>query len=212
MEISALDALLASSRAFDAGSTLDELLDEVVTQAQRLVDADRCALLLYDPATEVFSVERTCGNGTRISDSEGMSAAVVLDLAVRAARDLCPFRTNDLTSDPGRLEVSPGMRSTIVVPLIAGNEVAAVIIAESARDDAFSELHEKLLSVSGTPPSPSSPSANVNASRRESNTSAHSTRLASSPASASVKGSKRYSRRHWRSLATSSLSDTRRSC
>jgi diguanylate cyclase (GGDEF)-like protein len=150
MEISALDALLASSRAFDAGSTLDELLDEVVTQAQRLADADRCALLLYDPATEVFSVERTCGSGTRISDFEGMSAAVVLDLAVRAARDLCPFRTSNLTSDPGRLEVSPGMRSTIVVPLIAGNEVAAVIIAESARADAFSELHEKLLSVSGS--------------------------------------------------------------
>jgi diguanylate cyclase (GGDEF)-like protein len=150
MEISALDALLASSRAFDAGLTLDELLDEVVTQAQRLLDADRCTLLLHNPATETFAVERTIGNGSDHADSEDTDVDRALDFAILAARDLCSFRTSGPTSDPSYLEISPGMRSTIVVPLVEGDAAAGVIIGESARVAAFSELHERLLSVSGS--------------------------------------------------------------
>ena len=150
METSALDALLESSRAFDADLTLDELLDEIVTQAQRLVDSDRCALLLYDPETERFAPERTYSHGRGHSDLEGMNIDLAVDLAVLAVRDLRSFRTSGPSSDSSYLEISPGMCSTIVVPLIAGNEAAAVIVAESARVDAFSKLHEKLLSVFGS--------------------------------------------------------------
>jgi diguanylate cyclase (GGDEF)-like protein len=150
MEISALDALLQSSRAFDAELARDELLDEIITQAAQLVDADRCALLLHDRATEAFVLERTYGHGAGHSDLEAMNVGLAVDFAVLAARDLRSFRTSGPSSDPSYLEISPGMRSTIVVPLVEGNEAAAVIIAESARVDAFTEVHEKLLSVSGS--------------------------------------------------------------
>ncbi len=150
MEISALEALLESSRAFDANLTLDGILDIVVTQAQRLVGFNRCALMLSDPEAERFDLQRTLGHGRDPSDLEDLNIDLAVDLAVLAARDRRSFRTSDPTSDSHYLEISPGMRSNIVVPLIAGDEAVAVIIAESPHVDAFSELHEKLLSVFGS--------------------------------------------------------------
>ena len=150
MEISALEALLESSRAFGANRTLDGLLDEVVTQAQRLVGFDRCILMLFDPESEQFDLQLTRGHGPDPSGVAVMNIDLAADLAILAARDRRSFRTSDPTSDSHYLEISPGMRSTMVVPLIAGDEAAAVIIAESPDPDAFSELHEKLLSILGS--------------------------------------------------------------
>ena len=150
MEISALEALLESNRAFSASSTLDELLDEIAVQAQKLAGFERCALVLYDPETEEFAVKRTFRLDRDHCDLGDWNTDVAVDFAVVAARDRRSFRTSSSTSNSRYLEISRGMRSTIVVPLIAGEEASAVVVAESPHADAFSETHEKLLSVLGS--------------------------------------------------------------
>jgi diguanylate cyclase (GGDEF)-like protein len=150
MEISALEALRECSRAFTVDLTYEGLLDEIIAQARRLVRFDRCSLMLCEPETGNLTVERKSGYSRNGSDPVELKVDLAMDLAVVAARDQRSLRTSGPDSEPHYLEISPGMRSAIVVPLIAGGDVAGVMVAESAVSDAFDEQHERLLEVLGT--------------------------------------------------------------
>ncbi|MFW6085380.1 MAG: GAF domain-containing protein, partial [Gemmatimonadota bacterium] len=64
-EIVALSALYESTRAIGIRSSLDELLQEVLNPAERLIGFEHAALMLYDESSETLRVARLRGYGDR---------------------------------------------------------------------------------------------------------------------------------------------------
>src|SRR5690606_39247364 len=56
-----------------------------------------------------------------------------------------PARVGDVSQDPRYLEIEPGNRSELCVPLAAGDQVLGVLNVESQRPNAFSQADERLL-------------------------------------------------------------------
>jgi len=148
-EIVALSALYESTRAIGIRSSLDELLQEVLNQAERLIGFEHAALMLYDEASRSLRVARLKGYGDRRED--------LLRSVLSAGEGLCGWavehrrsvRVGDVRIDPRYRAGLPEARSNMAVPLIVGRQVAGVINVESERKDAFTEEHEKLLTVLG---------------------------------------------------------------
>lgn len=148
-EIVALSALYESTRAIGIRPSLDDLLQEVLNQAERLIGFEHAALMLFDEASGTLSVARLRGYGDRredllravFSSGEGLSG-----WAVEHRRSV---RVGDVRIDPRYRAGLPEARSNMAVPLIVGRQVAGVINVESERKDAFTEEHEKMLTVLG---------------------------------------------------------------
>lgn len=149
-ELTSLTSLYEGTRRIGLSDSLSDVLDTVLEQAQELIGFDHCALMLYDPETEVLSVRRVRGYGDRSAD--------VLRLRLRKGEGLSGWavahrqavRVNDVTQDPRYVVGLQEARSNLAVPLIVLHEVAGVINVESERPDAFTEEHEKLLTVLGS--------------------------------------------------------------
>ncbi|HSM07996.1 MAG TPA: sensor domain-containing diguanylate cyclase [Gemmatimonadota bacterium] len=148
-EIVALSALYESTRAIGIRPSLDDLLHEVLSQAERLIGFEHAALMLFEEATGTLRVARLRGYGDRsddlmrsvLSSGEGLSG-----WAVQHRRSV---RVGDVRVDPRYRAGLPEARSNMAVPLIVGRQVAGVINVESERKDAFTEEHEKMLTVLG---------------------------------------------------------------
>ncbi|MFQ5530700.1 MAG: GAF domain-containing protein, partial [Gemmatimonadota bacterium] len=148
-EIVALSALYESTRAIGIRPSLEETLEEVLNQAERLIGFEHAALMLYDEDTETLRVAALRGYGDRrdnllrsvISSGEGLSGW--------AAQSGRAVRVGDVRVDRRYREGLPEARSNMAVPLVVGRQVAGVINVESERKDAFTQEHEKLLTVLG---------------------------------------------------------------
>ena len=146
-EMVALSALYESTRAIGISASLEETLEAVLTQAERLIGCQHAALMLYDEETETLRVEGLRGYGDRregllkrvLSAGEGLSG-----WAVQSGRAV---RVGDVRLDRRYREGLPEARSNMAVPLLVGRQVAGVISVESERKDAFTQEHEKLLTV-----------------------------------------------------------------
>lgn len=145
-----LTSLYEATRRVGLSDSLGDVLDTVLDQAQELISFDHCALMLYDPETELLSVRRVRGYGER--------AAEVLRLTLRRGEGLSGWavehrraaRASDVTKDPRYIAGLREARSNLAVPLVVANEVAGVINVESERTDAFTTEHEELLTVLGS--------------------------------------------------------------
>lgn len=146
-ELAALTALYETTRAIGLRDTFDELLDEVLERAQALIGFEHCALMLYDRDAETLHVTRARGYGDRIEE--------ILRLRIGAGEGLCGWavenreavRVDDVREDPRYVAGLFEARSNLAVPLIVRNEVAGVVNVESERVGAFTEEHEKLLTI-----------------------------------------------------------------
>lgn len=148
-EIVALSALYESTRAIGIRPSRDELLQEVLNQAERLIGFEHAALMLFDEATETLQVAGLRGYGDRRDDllrSVLSSGEGLCGWAVAHRRSV---RVGDVRIDPRYRSGLPEARSNMAVPLIVGRQVAGVINVESERKDAFTEEHEKMLTVLG---------------------------------------------------------------
>jgi len=148
-EIVALSALYESTRAIGIRPSLQDTLEEVLTQAEWLIGFEHAALMLYDEETETLRVAALRGYGDRREDllSSVLSAGEGLSgWAVASGRSV---RVGDVRVDERYREGLPEARSNMAVPLVVGRQVAGVINVESDRQDAFTEEHEKLLTVLG---------------------------------------------------------------
>jgi diguanylate cyclase (GGDEF)-like protein len=121
----------------------------VLTQAELLIGCEHAALMLYDEEAETLYAGALRGYGDRrerlfqsvLSAGEGLSG-----WAVQTGRAV---RVGDVRLDRRYREGLPGARSNMAVPLLVGRQVAGVISVESERKDAFTQEHEKLLTVLG---------------------------------------------------------------
>lgn len=145
-----LTALYDATRRIGLSDSLDQLLDTVLEQAQELIGFDHCALMLYEPETDILAVRRVRGYGDRVDE--------VLQLSLRRGEGLSGWavehreavRVADVREDPRYIAGLRACRSNLAVPLVVANEVAGVINVESERCGAFTEEHEKLLTVLGS--------------------------------------------------------------
>lgn len=148
-EIVALSALYESTRAIGIRPSLDDLLQEVLNQAERLIGFEHAALMLFDEAAGTLRVARLRGYGDRRDDlirTVFSSGEGLCGWAVEHRRSV---RVGDVRIDPRYRAGLPEARSNMAVPLIVGRQVAGVINVESERKDAFTEEHEKMLTVLG---------------------------------------------------------------
>lgn len=145
-----LTALYDATRRIGLSDSLDQLLDTVLEQAQELIGFDHCALMLYEPETDILAVRRVRGYGDRADE--------VLELSLRRGEGLSGWavehreavRVADVRQDPRYVAGLRACRANLAVPLVVANEVAGVINVESERCGAFTEEHEKLLTLLGS--------------------------------------------------------------
>ena len=143
-----LAALHETSRAWGVGEDFDVHLDDVLRRARALVGFEQGMLLVVDEAGGLVA-RRLLAPGApeptrvRVPLASGLSAwALAHGRAVRVA---------DVAADPRYVHGLQDARSSLVVPLRAGGAVVALLSLESTRADVFTEEHERLLEVLGTP-------------------------------------------------------------
>ncbi len=148
-QITDLEGLYEATRRIGMRENLDELVEEVLDRARELIRFEHCALMLYDRETGRLQVKRVRGYGDHADRILGLVIERGEGLSGWAAEHREPVRVGDVRRDERYLEGLPGARSNLAVPLVVGNEVAGVLNVESERDDAFTDEHEKLLTVLG---------------------------------------------------------------
>ena len=143
--LQALAALYEATRALGLSRDLEALLDEILLRAEELVGFEHCALLL--PEGGALRVRRVRGPGAEVL---GRRLRLNEGLAGRAGLERRPIRVDDLAGDQRHVPGLPGARSCLVVPLLVRSELAGVLSVESTRARAFTEEHERLLTILGT--------------------------------------------------------------
>ncbi|MEJ2483312.1 MAG: GAF domain-containing protein, partial [Gemmatimonadota bacterium] len=144
-----LAELYESSRAIGLRDCIDDLLDEVLDQAQRLIGAEHAALMLYDEASDRLVTACLRGYGMRADNLRRRTLALGEGLSGWAAWERRAVRVADVSTDPRYVEGLAEARSNLAVPLVVGNRLAGVLNVESERTDAFTAEHERLLTVLG---------------------------------------------------------------
>ena len=142
-----LTALSDSIRRIGLSDSLEQLLDTVLEQAQQLIGFDHSALMLLDPETGSLRVRCVRGYGDRAAEILTLSLARGEGISGWAAEHRQAVRVNDVDRDPRYVAGLEQCRANLAVPLIVANEVAGVINVESEHRNAFTEAHEKLLTV-----------------------------------------------------------------
>ena len=148
-ELAVLTDLYDATRAIGLADSLDQVIDDILDRAQELIGFEHCALMLRDEADGQLTVERIRGYGDRADAVLGMTIEQGEGLSGWAAERRQAVRVGDVKGDPRYLQGLREARSNLAVPLVVGNEVPGVINVESERPDAFTERHEKLLTVLG---------------------------------------------------------------
>lgn len=145
-ELRTLENLYQATRHLGIEQRLDAVLDEIVARVGDLVGGDRCALWLRDEDSEELVVRRASGFradllATRVQTGDGAAG--------RAAAQRRPVREGGADRSSRRGPAVDGTRSSLAVPLVVGDRLVGVIDVASPNRDAFTEEHEKLLSVLG---------------------------------------------------------------
>ncbi|MBI2881711.1 MAG: GAF domain-containing protein [Candidatus Tectomicrobia bacterium] len=114
------------SRPLDKSFDLSSTLTRIVVESLRVVDADRCALLLRHPEKDAFRVEASVGFSQGYLDAVSRKWK---DLPLgRLLREPRLFYSRDARADPLFQAVRPeieaeGFRSILIVPLVSGGAV-----------------------------------------------------------------------------------------
>ncbi|MGH7542026.1 MAG: diguanylate cyclase [Gemmatimonadota bacterium] len=149
-KLESLTALYNSTRRIGLTDDLEQLLETVLEQAQELIGFDHSALMLYEAESGRLRVQCIRGYGERAGEVIELSLPRGRGLSGWAAEKRVGVRIGDVTKDPRYVVGLREARSNMAVPLIVENQVAGVINVESERLNAFTETHEKLLTVLGS--------------------------------------------------------------
>jgi PAS domain S-box-containing protein len=127
---------------------IHELLKAAVAEAARLLDADGAMVYLIDPATGHLRFAHDAGIKSRRSRNwvRTIDLPVGVGLFGRAVADRAVVLTGDYLADPAfthapetdRVVTDIGIRSMVVAPLAAGDEVFGALGTFSGRTEAFS--------------------------------------------------------------------------
>ena len=149
-ELETLTSLYHATCRIGLSDDLDALLMSVLTTAKELVGFDHCALMLYEKDSGDLRVRKVLGYGDRQEDVLRLTVGRGKGLSGWAAEHREAVRVGDVSQDPRYVAGLQEAQSNLAVPLIVANQVAGVLNVESEKLDAFTEAHEKLLTVLGS--------------------------------------------------------------
>jgi two-component system, cell cycle response regulator len=144
-----LTELYRCTQAIGLRDDFEGLLQTVLGKGQKLIGFEHAALMLHDEEEGVLEVNCIIGYGDRREEFLGMTLPLGQGISGWAATHRQSVRVGNVARDPRYIEGLREAQSNMAVPLVVGNEVAGVINVESPRPNAFTEEHEKLLTVLG---------------------------------------------------------------
>jgi GAF domain-containing protein len=130
---------LAGSAATDA----DALIEDITQIIEATLRPDNCGILVVD-ASRKFLLPHASYRGNVLNELHKQSA-IDIGVAGKVASTGRALRIPDVRAVPEFVEVSPGIRSELCVPIISNDQVAGVINLESRRVNAFDEADERLI-------------------------------------------------------------------
>ncbi|MHB9111929.1 MAG: GAF domain-containing protein [Thermoleophilia bacterium] len=145
-----LEAIEAISEAGLASIDLEEVLIELVTRTQDVMQMDAAMIMLADESRERLIARAAAGS---ISvPLEEISSKVGEGLAGRAFQEGVPLKIDNFQDEADDLEIRPfiessGVKSVLAVPLRLGGRVAGVLQIGSQREKAFSAREWGLIQV-----------------------------------------------------------------
>jgi len=144
-DLDVIDSLYRISSLVNNTEEPREALELIIDEIMRVLPAQAAAIELINPDTGMLQIEVLRGMprgsaATQLRPGEGVTGWVALHGR--------PLYVPDVDRDPRYIEIAPGIRSEIAVPMIGdeGNVIGVVNI-DSARVDAFDERACKILTL-----------------------------------------------------------------
>ncbi|MGA2603859.1 MAG: GAF domain-containing protein [Verrucomicrobiia bacterium] len=125
-------------------STLDpkEVLNRVLAEAVRVMQATSGSLVFIDPHTQLLQIAVAIGLSQRAQQTKLAIGRGVTGWVAKMGK---PARVPDVTADPRYVSVRTDIRSELAVPLLVEGTLIGVLNVDSTRRDAFSAEDEELL-------------------------------------------------------------------
>ena len=154
-KVAQLEALREVGEAVGSSLDLDEVLDQIVSNAVRLTGTDGGSIMEYDESSDLFHVRAAFGSS---SDLLEQLRAITIDrestLVGRTALARRPLEVPDLAQaelDP-HLEIlfRDGWRSVLAVPLLRGEKMVGVLVIRRRSTGTFPPEMSELLQTFAT--------------------------------------------------------------
>jgi signal transduction histidine kinase/ActR/RegA family two-component response regulator len=144
------EALREVGEAIGSSLDLDEVLDEIVTNAVRLTGTDGGSIMEYDEAGDCFHVRAAFGSSPELLEQlRAITIHRESTLVGRTALARRPVELSDLASaelDP-HLDIlfRDGWRSVLAVPMLRGDKIVGVLVIRRRSTGTFSPDVKELL-------------------------------------------------------------------
>ena len=135
--------LLEVADAVNTTLDLNTLLQRVAEMLKRIIDYEIFAILLLNEKTQELRVRFQVGHPPEVA--ERIVIKVGQGVTGQAAQRRQAVLVNDVNAEQNVINITPGVRSELAVPLIAKNKVIGVLDVEAAQPGAFTEEHKRLL-------------------------------------------------------------------
>jgi signal transduction histidine kinase len=119
-----------------------EVLNRVLAEAVRVMQATSGSLVFIDPHTQLLQIEVAIGLSQRAQQTKLAIGRGVTGWVAKMGK---PLRVPDVTADPRYVSVRKDIRSELAVPLLVEGTLIGVLNVDSTRRDAFSSEDEELL-------------------------------------------------------------------
>ncbi|HXI84046.1 MAG TPA: GAF domain-containing protein [Verrucomicrobiae bacterium] len=136
------EVLVRVSSVINSTLEPEEVLNRVLAEAVRVMQAHSGSIVLIDPHTQLLEIEVAIGlsekaRQTKLAIGRGVTGWV--------AKMGVPLRVPDVRADPHYVSVRKDIRSELAVPLLVEGALIGVLNVDSTRRDAFSVEDEELL-------------------------------------------------------------------
>jgi signal transduction histidine kinase/uncharacterized protein YigA (DUF484 family) len=136
------EVLVRVSSVINSTLEPEEVLNRVLAEAVRVMQAHSGSIVLIDPHTQMLEIEVAIGlsekaRQTKLAIGRGVTGWV--------AKMGVPLRVPDVTADRHYVSVRTDIRSELAVPLLVEGALIGVLNVDSTRRDAFSTEDEELL-------------------------------------------------------------------
>src|SRR5580700_10585868 len=137
--------LLEVADAVNTTLDLNTLLQRVAEMLKRFIDYEIFAILLLNEKTQELRIRFQVGHPPEVADR--IRIPVGQGVTGQAVQRREAVLVNDVAAEENFINSAPGARSELAVPLIAKNKVIGVIDVEANQPNAFTEEHQRLLTL-----------------------------------------------------------------
>ncbi len=147
-EGSDLDLLMrAASRLLEAATNEADLLEMAASLLGAHFGYGSCGVLLRDPACDELYLASAVGPAADDPAVRGRRLRIGEGIVGRAALERHSINVPDARRDPRAVSRVPGTVSLLCAPMVAGEELLGVIVADRPEPAAFTERDEQLLTA-----------------------------------------------------------------